>query len=124
MNLENALWSNTVVASGNVVGLVIYTGTETKSSLNASSPVSKVGKLDLELNTFSKLLFVLMVILSFAMIALNLFRGLWYITFFRFLLLFSSIIPISMRVNLDMGKTLYSYFIMRDKQIPGTVIFF
>jgi len=124
LNLENALWSNTVVASGNVVGLVIYTGTETKSSLNASSPVSKVGKLDLELNTFSKLLFVLMVILSFAMIALNLFRGLWYITFFRFLLLFSSIIPISMRVNLDMGKTLYSYFIMRDKQIPGTVIFF
>jgi phospholipid-translocating ATPase len=28
-----------------------------------------------------------------------------------------------MRVNLDMGKTLYSFFIMRDAQIPGTVCF-
>ena len=43
------------------------------------------------------------------------FRGLWYIYFFRFLLLFSAIIPISLRVNLDMAKTLYSFLIMRDK---------
>lgn len=122
LNLENTLWTNTVVATGTVIGLVLYTGKETRASLNTSNPTSKIGLLDLELNFFSKLLFVLMLILSFLMIALNLFRGLWFITFFRFLLLFSSIIPISMRVNLDMGKTLYSFFIMRDKKIQDTIV--
>lgn len=122
LNLENTLWTNTVVATGTVIGLVIYTGKETRASLNTSNPSSKIGLLDLELNFFSKLLFILMLIISFLMISLNLFRGLWFITFFRFLLLFSSIIPISMRVNLDMGKTLYSFFIMRDKKIPDTIV--
>lgn len=32
--------------------------------------------------------------LSFVLVALNGFRGLWYIYVFRFLILFSSIIPI------------------------------
>ena len=27
----------------------------------------------------------------------------------------------SLRVNLDMGKVAYSWFIQRDKEIPGTV---
>jgi magnesium-transporting ATPase (P-type) len=26
LNLENTIWSNTVIASGNVIALVIYTG--------------------------------------------------------------------------------------------------
>ena len=40
---------------------------------------------------------------------------------FRFLLLFSYLIPISLRVNLDMGKIFYSWSIQKDKDIPGTV---
>lgn len=56
------------------------------------------------------------------MIALNGFQGLWYIYLFRFLILFSSIIPISLRVNLDMGKTVYGWQIMNDKEIPGTIV--
>jgi phospholipid-translocating ATPase len=56
------------------------------------------------------------------MIALNGFEGLWYIYLFRFLILFSSIIPISLRVNLDMGKTVYGWQIMNDKEIPGTIV--
>lgn len=38
------------------------------------------------------------------------------------MIIFSSIIPISLRVNLDMGKTLFSWLIMRDKKIPETVV--
>lgn len=119
--MENTLWTNTVIASGTVIGLVIYTGKETRSVMNTSNPASKVGRLDLELNTMSKLLFILMLLLSFILVALQQFTGYWGISLFRFTILFSSIIPISMRVNLDMGKTLYSYFIMKDKNIPGTV---
>ena len=38
---------------------------------------------------------------------------------FRFVLLFSYIIPISLRVNLDMGKAFYSYQIQNDPEIQG-----
>lgn len=54
LNLENTLWANCVVASGTVVALVVYTGYETRSVMNASTPKLKVGKLDEELNLFSK----------------------------------------------------------------------
>ncbi len=40
----------------------------------------------------------------------------------RFLIIFSSIIPISLRVNLDMSKTVYSFQIMRDREIPDTIV--
>jgi phospholipid-translocating ATPase len=40
---------------------------------------------------------------------------------FRFLLLLSSIIPISLRVNLDFAKIIYSYKINNDQNIPGTI---
>lgn len=57
-----------------------------------------------------------------ALVALNGFRGTWYIYVFRFLILFSSIIPISLRVNLDMGKTVYARQIQGDSEIPGTIV--
>ena len=40
----------------------------------------------------------------------------------RFILLFSYIIPISLIVNLDMGKAVYSFMMMRDKDIENTVV--
>lgn len=56
------------------------------------------------------------------MVGLNGFQGLWYIYVFRFLILFSSIIPISLRVNLDMGKTVYARQIEKDDEIEGTIV--
>lgn len=69
-----------------------------------------------------QVLFGLVLILAFLMVAISGFKANFAIDIFRFILLFSSIIPISLRVNLDMGKTLYSYWMMRDDQIPGTVV--
>ena len=72
MSLENALWANTVLASsGYILGQVVYTGKETRSKMNSRDPITKVGKIDLELNRLSKLLFLIMVIVSFAIVALN-----------------------------------------------------
>lgn len=122
LSLENTLWMNTVLATGNAVGLVVYTGADTRSVMNTSSPKTKVGLLDLEMNRLAKVLFVLVLVLAFVMVAVGGFKGEWGIDFFRFILLFSSIIPISLRVSLDVAKTLYSYWIMRDTQIPGTVV--
>lgn len=69
-----------------------------------------------------QILCVVTFVLSFVLVALNGFRGTWYIYVFRFLILFSSIIPISLRVNLDIGKTVYARQIQSDPQIPGTIV--
>ncbi|KAJ8273003.1 hypothetical protein GJAV_G00096220 [Gymnothorax javanicus] len=120
--IENTLWASTVVASGTVIGVVIYTGRETRSVLNTSHANNKVGLLDLELNRLTKALFVAQVVLSIVMVALQGFVGPWYRNLFRFVVLFSNIIPISLRVNLDMGKSAYGWMITKDENIPGTVV--
>ena len=82
--------------------------------------------------------------LSLVLVALNGFRGLWYAYTFRFLILFSCIIPIrsasnsspptcdsflpavfpnSLQVNLDTGKTrVYTPQITNGPEISGTIV--
>ena len=122
LSIENTLWANTVIASGQAVGVVIYTGTETRSVMNNLEARSKVGSIDLELNYITKLLFAAVVVLAFAMVFLQDFHGAWYRYWFRFVLLFSYIIPISLRVNLEMSRVVYSYMIQKDKDLPGVVV--
>ncbi|PWN48183.1 putative NEO1-P-type ATPase [Violaceomyces palustris] len=122
LTAENVLWANTVLAAGSAVGLVVYTGRETRAVMNTSYPGTKVGLLDLEINRLSKILCGVTFALSVGLVALNGFRGEWWVYIFRFLILFSSIIPISLRVNLDMGKTVYARQIMSDHEIPGTIV--
>uniref|UniRef100_A0A2K5QTV1 Phospholipid-transporting ATPase n=1 Tax=Cebus imitator TaxID=2715852 RepID=A0A2K5QTV1_CEBIM len=140
LSIENTLWAGTVVASeaqtllfaslpvcinislGTVVGVVLYTGRELRSVMNTSNPRSKIGLFDLEVNCLTKILFGALVVVSLVMVALQHFAGRWYLQIIRFLLLFSNIIPISLRVNLDMGKIVYSWVIRRDSKVPGTVV--
>ena len=60
------------------------------------------------------------------MMVLKGFDGPWtasVITAFRFILLFSYLVPISLRVNLDMSKIFYCKMIERDKRIPGELFY-
>lgn len=68
-----------------------------------------------------QILFVAVVALAFLMICLKGFEGPWPRYMFRFVLLFSYIIPISLRVNMDMAKSFYAYTIQQDETIAGTV---
>ncbi|WWD06056.1 hypothetical protein V865_004141 [Kwoniella europaea PYCC6329] len=122
LSVENVLWANTVLAAGSAVGLVVYTGKETRAVLNTSEPETKMGTLEKEVNKMAKILCTVTFALSVFLVALNGFRGQWYIYVFRFLILFSSIIPISLRVNLDMGKTVYAHQIHTDPEIPETIV--
>lgn len=94
LTVENVLWANTVLAAGSAVGLVVYTGKETRAVLNTSEPETKMGTLENEVNKMAKILCSVTFALSVFLVALNGFRGQWYIYIFRFLILFSSIIPI------------------------------
>ncbi|KAH3760350.1 aminophospholipid-transporting P-type ATPase [Pelomyxa schiedti] len=122
VTVDNVMWANTVLATGQVIGLVIYTGRETRTALNRNQPRAKAGQTEMDINFLSKVLFALLAGLSFLMVAVTGFSGLWFVMIVRFMILFSSIIPISMRVNLDMAKLLYALLIMWDKKIPGTIV--
>ncbi|GAN01981.1 aminophospholipid-transporting P-type ATPase [Mucor ambiguus] len=122
LGVENTMWTNTVLASGSAIGFVIYTGKDTRAVMNTNHPKTKVGLMDQEINQLAKILFIVTLALSVIMVGLNGFRGVWYIYVFRFLILFSSIIPIGLRVNLDMGKSVYARQIEHDQEIMGTIV--
>uniref|UniRef100_A0A8C0UWQ4 P-type phospholipid transporter n=1 Tax=Cyanistes caeruleus TaxID=156563 RepID=A0A8C0UWQ4_CYACU len=109
LSIENTLWASTVIASGKV---------ESHGKLFLRE---YIGLFDLEVNCLTKILFGALVVVSLVMVALQHFAGRWYLQIIRFLLLFSNIIPISLRVNLDMGKIVYSWVIRRDSKIPGVL---
>jgi phospholipid-translocating ATPase len=69
-----------------------------------------------------KILCAITLALSILLVALHTPEYTWYISILRFLILFSTIIPISLRVNLDLGKLAYAYQIEHDKDLPGTVV--
>jgi len=121
LSLENTMWANTVLTSGVAFAMVLYTGQETRMSMNSRESRSKIGNLDNELNRISKYLFGFMLVLSGVIMSLRGFDTTWYLQYFKYMLLLSSIIPISMRVNLDISKTVFSSKINNDKSIEGTL---
>jgi phospholipid-translocating ATPase len=90
--------------------------------MNGKSPRSKFGRLDHEVNHLAKILFLTMCFISLLMIAVDEFKGEWYLTYFKCVILLCAIIPISMRLNLDMAKIYYSRTINKDKLIEGAVV--
>lgn len=128
LTIDNTAWANTVLASNAIVlAAVIYTGAQTRQALSTSTSRSKTGLLDYEINNLTKILFALTLTLSVTLVALEGFNQTammeaWYIAIPKFLILFSTIIPVSLRVNLDMGKSVFAWFIERDQGIPDTVV--
>jgi phospholipid-translocating ATPase len=74
-----------------------------------------MGRTDAELNYLSKVLFGFMVVLAVIIVISGGFGEYWMLDLFRQILLLSSIIPISLRVNLDFSKIVFSRKINNDK---------
>ncbi|KAI1618019.1 phospholipid-translocating ATPase [Exophiala viscosa] len=127
LTIDNTAWANTVLASSTVTYCaVVYTGRQTRSALSTSPSRSKTGLLENEINNLTKILCILTLTLSIVLVALEGFEPSnekpWYVAIMIYLILFSTIIPISLRVNLDLGKSVYAHFIEHDKGIPDTVV--
>ena len=121
LNLENTMWASTVVASQKIIGIIIYTGKETRARMNSSTPKLKIGILDKELNRSNVYLFIIMMILSLILACAKGLDSKFFFVFFKYIILFCAIIPIALRVNLDVSKTFFSYVINRDDSIPETI---
>ena len=121
LNLENTMWASTVVASQKVIGVVIYTGKETRAKMNLSRPKLKLGILDQEINRLNLYLFVITFIVAFIITCAKGFNSNFFFNLIKYIVLFCAIIPISLRVNLDVSKTYFSIRINRDKEIKDTI---
>ena len=118
LTIDQTLWANTVLALGLAIGIVIYTGYETRQLLNTTKTGVKTGLLELEINKISKILCIVVLVLSVALVLAHGWplKSTWYIDILRFLILFSTIIPVSLRVNLDLAKSVYASQIQRERR--------
>ncbi|ANQ10969.1 Phospholipid-transporting ATPase [Plasmodium coatneyi] len=121
LNYDNFILFNSVITSSDVLCLVIYTGSDTR--VNMSTQISKIkrGMIDNKLNMITLFLFLILALFSMYMCTVKL-NNLWYLNFIRFVLLFSSVIPISLSVNLNIAKIYYTLVIQKDKEIETTII--
>ena len=114
------MWASTVVASQKVIGVVLYTGKETRAKMNLSRPKLKLGILDQEINRLNLYLFIITLIVSLIITSAKGFSN-FIFNLIKYIVLFSAIIPISLRVNLDLSKIYFSVLINRDKEIRETI---
>lgn len=121
LNLENAVWAQCSISKGNIHGMVIYSGDDTKLMMSMEKTDPKRSKVDEELNTLSKLLFLIMISASVVLIVIKGFDNGWVIQFFRYILLLCSIIPLSMKVNQDISKLFFANRINGDKEMKNTL---
>lgn len=122
LSLENMIWMNTVIATCSVVGCVVYTGNDTKAMINTSKPRNKIGQFDLELDMYSKFLGITSAVVAGVFAYMKGFNSNSLVAYVRFLVLFSSVIPLSLKVTIDMARYVYSYFIANDKIILNTIV--
>lgn len=115
LNYENTIWQNCVVANSECVCCVINTGRDTRSAMNTSRPRVKTGRTDVQMNLYVKGLFVFLVVI--AMVFTFCSASASGITFLRFFIIYSAIIPVSLKVCMELGKLLVSFGIGRDRNM-------
>jgi phospholipid-translocating ATPase len=54
LDLENTMWANTVLCSGKILGLIIFTGKETRMAMNSKDAREKRGSLIWSLTYFPR----------------------------------------------------------------------
>jgi len=91
--------------------MVIYVGKESRFLMNSSKIISKKGKTDLEVNDLIFMIFMILSLFSVALFIIsgNILNKYGYVFFIRMIVIFGEIIPISLKVNVEMAKIYYSY---------------
>lgn len=103
-----------------VIGFVVYTGLETKTYMNISTPPLKTSKLERKINRWVLyLLIILLVLVVFSVLCCeylsvsNLKKSDYLSTFVMFTILYNNILPISLFVTMDILRIFQTFFIAR-----------
>ena len=124
LGARNMLWCGCTVTAGSVIGLVVYTGTDTRIAMNQQQPKPKSGLVDSELNRVSLMCFGLLLVMSFGLVLQQYVQiafsaSAFVIYLMRFQILLSTIVPISMRINIDVARFWYTLAINKDSKLQG-----
>ena len=124
-----------------VIGVVVYTGVETKVLLGQQKPAYKVSKIDRITNQLVMLIILIQIGMAICTAAgtltalrttrwwLNIEDGgksdmnpvlAFVISFFSCILLITAMIPISLVISLEIAKVCQAVFMVNDEAIPGT----
>lgn len=124
-DLENVLWANTVVSSSAALALVIYTGHNTRSMMNTNKPRNKTGIIEIELDRFVIIMAVISVssaiIFTWLRAGFN-FNSSWGIVCVRFIIIFSYVIPISLRFMITTARFIYAYRLSKDPSLSSVKV--
>ncbi|EGR32053.1 phospholipid-translocating p-type flippase family protein, putative, partial [Ichthyophthirius multifiliis] len=104
LNAQNVVWYNSILHSNEILGIIINVGINRKIFKNQQFLKSKFSKFNSEINYIFFYVFFI-------------FFQLLYLTF----ILLSSIIPISLKINLDIAKIIYIFKINCSKDIEGVI---
>ncbi|CAG8528415.1 16324_t:CDS:2 [Acaulospora colombiana] len=137
ISINNALLRGCVVRNTEwIIGLVMFTGTDTKIMLNSGDTPSKRSRIEIETNFQVTMNFIILFILCFGSAIAG---AIYYVqpissadvfefsennaggavengflTFWTSLILFQNIVPISLYITIEMVKTVQAYFIHSD----------
>ena len=120
LTLDNTIWMNTVLATGNAIGHVIYTGAETRAIMNTAKPRLKFGAFEKELDSYAKFLLIMSISLS---LFFTYMRGSYIrvdIPIIRYMVIFSIIIPLSLRTGIEFARYIHAYRIQND--MKGVIV--
>ena len=126
IGVENTIWSGCSINKAEIHGLVIAVGPECRLVKNSKySKKKKITSLDIQINRFAIFLFVMMVIISVTNSSIQGNIRFSFATFliqaFRFIILLSFLIPISLRMFITVGRFGYGRQISNDDEIEGTL---
>ncbi|EGR27708.1 phospholipid-translocating p-type flippase family protein, putative [Ichthyophthirius multifiliis] len=118
-----------------ILGVVVYTGKDTKIMRNSELPKNKISDMEKTMNTYILGILIFQLISSFFTAILSYFSNCNYmddqlylnftssyvldclLKFFTYFLLYNTMIPISLIVSLEMVKVTQGYFIQKDKEM-------
>ncbi|KAL7719572.1 Phospholipid-transporting ATPase [Entamoeba marina] len=96
---------------------------ESKAGIDREEPTNKLGATEKELNNLTVMSIGL---LGIVVLLMSICNSIWgnftFVSFARFVIVCSPMIPISLRVNLEVSKLFYSFLINFDPNIPGTTV--
>ncbi|CAG9332606.1 unnamed protein product [Blepharisma stoltei] len=127
------LQSSTLKNTPWIIGLVVFTGNDTKLMKNSKHPPHKVSNLEKKINSYLTIIFTFLFAIAFLDTAIYMtqsysnsdqfsyFSGSTYelspISFITFLILYNSLIPISLYITLDIVKAVQSKLIQWDNSM-------
>lgn len=143
IDVKNFLFKGAMIRNVKwIIGVVVYTGTDTKIQQNGAEARFKVSAVESKMHKMIVFLFLVQIFLSIIAVMIKVIvnghddntfdqfledttgtddEG-WILVFFRYFILLSSLIPISLIVNLEMVRLVQAYFIIENLDLKNKEI--